>query len=60
MISISQKSAGSKATTRPRRTHGWGATWGEHGACHIPYAYLGDSNLASDLWTITKVESTAW
>jgi len=37
----------------------WGAAWGDHGNCHIPYAYLGDPNLASDFWTITKVEAAA-
>jgi C1A family cysteine protease len=30
----------------------WGTTWGIQGYCTMPYAYLTDSNLASDFWTI--------
>jgi C1A family cysteine protease len=30
----------------------WGTTWGQHGYCTMPYAYLSDANLASDFWTI--------
>jgi len=37
----------------------WGEGWGDHGNCHIPYAYLGNSALASDFWTLTKVEFAA-
>jgi len=34
----------------------WGAKVGDKGYFYMPYAYLGDANLASDLWTIRKVE----
>jgi C1A family cysteine protease len=30
----------------------WATTWGMQGYCTMPYAYLTDSNLASDFWTI--------
>jgi C1A family cysteine protease len=30
----------------------WGTTWGMQGYCTMPYAYLTDSNLASDFWTV--------
>jgi C1A family cysteine protease len=30
----------------------WGAGWGQGGYFTMPYAYLGDRSLASDLWTI--------
>jgi C1A family cysteine protease len=30
----------------------WGAGWGKAGYFTIPYAYLGNSNLADDFWTI--------
>jgi C1A family cysteine protease len=33
----------------------WGADWGVKGYFFLPYLYLLDSNLASDMWTITKV-----
>lgn len=33
----------------------WGIGWGMQGYCTMPYAYLIDSNLASDLWTIRLV-----
>jgi C1A family cysteine protease len=33
----------------------WGTTWGTQGYCTMPYAYLGDANLASDFWTIRVV-----
>lgn len=33
----------------------WAATWGMQGYCTMPYAYLTDSNLASDFWTIRVV-----
>lgn len=35
----------------------WGVAWGWGGNCHIPYNYLGDADLASDFWTLTKVEA---
>ena len=33
----------------------WGASWGIKGYFTIPYAYLTDSNLCDDLWTIQMV-----
>ena len=33
----------------------WGTSWGMHGYFTIPYAYLTDSNLCDDLWTIQMV-----
>lgn len=33
----------------------WGAGWGKKGYFTIPYAYLEDSNLAADFWTIRLV-----
>ena len=35
----------------------WGPAWGAAGYCFMPYAYLTDSDLASDLWTIRLVEA---
>lgn len=35
----------------------WGASWGWKGYCWIPYAYLGDANLAADFWVINAVRS---
>ena len=32
----------------------WSANWGDKGYCYIPYDYMTDSNLASDIWTIRK------
>ena len=33
----------------------WADTWGIKGYCLMPYAYLTDSNLADDFWTIRTV-----
>ena len=33
----------------------WGPAWGKKGYFTIPYAYLADSNLAADFWTIRLV-----
>ena len=33
----------------------WGAVWGQKGYFEMPYAYLTDSNLSDDLWTIRVV-----
>jgi C1A family cysteine protease len=33
----------------------WGTSWGQKGYFTIPYAYLTDSHLASDFWTIRLV-----
>jgi C1A family cysteine protease len=30
----------------------WGASWGSAGYCFLPYAYLTNSNLASDFWVL--------
>ena len=32
----------------------WGTSWGDNGHFYLPYAYLIDINLCSDIWTITK------
>jgi len=34
----------------------WSSDWGDHGFFYLPYAYLLDSSLCSDLWSILKVE----
>ena len=34
----------------------WGADWGQKGYFRMPYAYLTQPSLASDLWTIRTVE----
>jgi C1A family cysteine protease len=35
----------------------WGNAWGMKGYFTMPYAYLTDSNLADDLWTIRLIEA---
>jgi C1A family cysteine protease len=35
----------------------WGTGWGMQGYCTMPYAYLTDPNLTSDLWTIRLVSA---
>jgi C1A family cysteine protease len=37
----------------------WGPGWGLAGYFTIPYAYLTDSNLADDFWTVRMVAKTA-
>jgi C1A family cysteine protease len=37
----------------------WGPGWGMGGYFTIPYAYLTDSNLADDFWTVHLVAKTA-
>ena len=32
----------------------WGVEWGDKGYFYLPYLYLIDPNLSSDLWNITK------
>ena len=34
----------------------WGSLWGEKGYFYLPYAYLLDSDLAGDMWTINQME----
>ena len=34
----------------------WGANWGLHGYFTMPYDYLGNRNLADDLWTLRAFE----
>jgi C1A family cysteine protease len=34
----------------------WGPQWGQHGYFTLPYAYLLNPSLTSDLWTITSVQ----
>jgi C1A family cysteine protease len=34
----------------------WGTSWGDKGYCYIPYDYLTNDNLTSDLWCILKQE----
>lgn len=36
----------------------WGTKWGDKGYFYLPYAYLLDSSLCSDLWNITRVQMT--
>ena len=33
----------------------WGVEWGDNGYFYMPYAYISNSNLASDFWTIQLV-----
>jgi len=33
----------------------WGADWGDHGYFYLPYLYLLDASLASDLWSVNRV-----
>jgi C1A family cysteine protease len=37
----------------------WGTGWGDKGYGHLPYAYLTDTNLASDFWTIRAITEAA-
>jgi C1A family cysteine protease len=34
----------------------WGAGWGDKGYFYMSYAYMHNPDLASDFWTIRKVE----
>lgn len=40
------------ATQRFKTRNSWGKGWGDHGNFHMPYAYLTDSSLSSDFWTL--------
>ena len=35
----------------------WGAQFGENGYGYLPYAYLLDSSLASDLWCVQRIQA---
>ena len=35
----------------------WGTDWGMHGFFTIPYAYLTDTDLSADFWTVRLVEA---
>jgi len=37
----------------------WGEDWGDKGYFYMPYAYLSDANLASDMWVMRNVDGTA-
>lgn len=43
------------ATDRFKVRNSWGTGWGQAGYFTLPYAYLTDSRLASDLWTVKRV-----
>lgn len=45
----------SDASQRILVRNSWGANWGINGHFTIPYAYLTDSNLSDDFWTIRLV-----
>ena len=34
----------------------WGTGWGDFGLCYLPKAYVTNPNLASDFWTLVKVD----
>jgi len=33
----------------------WGSSWGDRGYFYMPAAYISDSNLCDDFWTISLV-----
>ena len=33
----------------------WGSYWGDKGYFYLPYSYITNKNLCSDLWIITKI-----
>jgi C1A family cysteine protease len=35
----------------------WSTAWGDKGFCYMPYAYLVDTDLAADFWTVRIVEA---
>ncbi len=43
------------ASMRFRVRNSWGPVWGDHGYFTMPYAYLLDSHLADDFWTLRVV-----
>jgi C1A family cysteine protease len=34
----------------------WGSNWGLNGYFYMPYSYITNSNLATDMWAITRME----
>ena len=34
----------------------WGTQWGDHGYFYLPYVYLLDSSLSTDMWYVSRVE----
>jgi len=37
----------------------WGTSWGDKGYFYLPYNYLTNKNLSSDLWMISSIETTS-
>ena len=42
------------STSRFLVRNSWGTAWGDAGYCTMPFAYLGNSSLTQDNWTIRK------
>jgi C1A family cysteine protease len=36
----------------------WGSDWGDYGYFYLPYAYMTNTNLVTDLWAIKAVSGT--
>jgi C1A family cysteine protease len=53
-----QNPDGSTSTGMVLVRNSWGTGWGQSGYFWMPYDYISNSNLASDLWTIRFVQST--
>lgn len=53
-----QNPDGSTSTGMVLVRNSWGADWGQAGYFWMPYDYISNSNLASDLWTIRYVQFT--
>jgi len=46
------------ATSRFLLRNSWGPKWGQKGYFTLPYAYLLDTNLSADFWTMEIVEGS--